>query len=86
VVKLATTIHIGKEWTCRDCKKPRDSSTSAAITKAPFEEFPTSIIYKHCSKAGRLCKEYVHHCLLPIPAMVDDYNHFINGVDIADQL
>jgi len=28
----------------------------------------------------------VHRRLLPIPSMVDDYNHFMNGVDIADQL
>jgi hypothetical protein len=86
MVKFATTIHTGKEWTCRNRKKPRDSSTSTAIMKAPFEEFPTGIIYKRCSKAGRPRKEYVHHCLLLIPAMVDDYNHFMNGVNIADQL
>ena len=33
------------------------------------------------------CKElYVHTCLLPIPGAIDDYNHYIGRVDIADQL
>jgi hypothetical protein len=33
------------------------------------------------------CKElYENTCLLPIPSAIDDYNHYIGGVDIADQL
>jgi hypothetical protein len=40
VVKFATTIHQGTEWVVQERKKPRDSSSSAAITKAPFEAFP----------------------------------------------
>ena len=33
------------------------------------------------------CKElYKHTRNLPIPMAIDDYNHFIGGVDIANQL
>ena len=33
------------------------------------------------------CKElYKHTCLLPIPGAIDNYNHYMGGVDIADQL
>jgi hypothetical protein len=33
------------------------------------------------------CKErYKHTRLLPIPVTIDDYNHHMGGVDIADQL
>jgi len=38
------------------------------------------------TQIGRKKQEYVHVQPLPIPEMVDDYNHFMNGVDIADQL
>jgi hypothetical protein len=31
-------------------------------------------------------KEYVHVQLLLIPEMVDNYNYFMNRVDIANQL
>jgi hypothetical protein len=61
-------------------------STSAAITKVPFEAFPSSPTPKKAAKLGRQRKEYVHRWLLLIPGMVDDYNYFMNGVDIADQL
>jgi Transposase IS4 len=33
------------------------------------------------------CKEpYENTRLLPIPLAIDDYNHYISGVDIADRL
>ena len=33
------------------------------------------------------CKElYEHTCLLLIPSAINDYNYYIGGVDIADQL
>ena len=33
------------------------------------------------------CKEpYEHTRLLPIPSAIDDYNYYMGGVDIADQL
>jgi len=33
------------------------------------------------------CKEpYEHTRLLPIPGAINDYNHHMGGVDIADQL
>jgi hypothetical protein len=67
-------------------KKPKATSTSPAITKVPFEAFPSGAAPKKTAKPGRQRKEYVHRQLLPIPRMVDDYNHFMNGVDIADQL
>jgi hypothetical protein len=58
-------------------KKTKGSSTSATITKQPFAKFNPS----------NQCKElYEHTRLLPIPGMTDDYNHYMGGVDIADQL
>jgi hypothetical protein len=66
-------------------KKTKDSSSSAAITKAPFEVFPAIEALKP-TQTGRKKQEYVHVRPLPIPKMVDDYNYFMNGVDIADQL
>jgi hypothetical protein len=53
------------------------TSTSVAITKQPFRMFsPPST-----------CKElYEHTRLLAIPGAIDDYNHYMGRVDIADQL
>lgn len=66
VVKFATTIHQGTEWVVRQRKKPRDSSSSAVITKAPFEAFP-AIGAPKPTQTGRKKKEYVHVRPLPIP-------------------
>jgi hypothetical protein len=85
VVKFATTIYNRTEWIIRKHKKPRDTSSSAAIVKAPFEVFPLPGALNPTQK-GRKKKEYVHVRPLLIPKMIDDYNNFINGVDIADQL
>jgi hypothetical protein len=76
-VGFCTTIHDGTEWVVRNRKRPKGTSTSAAITKQPFYMFTPPI--------G--CKEpYEHTRLLPIPSAIDDYNHYMGGVDIADQL
>jgi hypothetical protein len=61
----------------RNPKRPIVTSTFAAITKQPFYMFNPPI--------G--CKEpYEQTRLLPIPEAIDDYNHHMGGVDIADQL
>jgi hypothetical protein len=58
-------------------KRPKGTSTSAAITKQPFHMFSPP--------SG--CKElYEHTRLLPIPGAINDYNHYMSRVDIADQL
>jgi hypothetical protein len=75
----------GHRVDCLRAKKTWDSSSSAAITKAPFEAFPAIGVPKS-TQTKQKKKEYVHVRPLPIPQMVDDYNHFMNGVDIADQL
>ena len=76
-VGFCSTIHDGTEWVVRIRKRPKGSSTSASITKQPFAIFEP--LYG--------CKDaYVHTRLLPIPGMVDDYNHYMGGVDIANQL
>jgi len=76
-VGFCSTIHDGTEWIVRKRKKPKSSSTLATITKQPFATFNLS----------SQCKEsYEHTRLLPIPSMTDDYNHYMGGVDIADQL
>jgi Transposase IS4 len=76
-VGFCTTIHNGTEWVVRNRKRPKGTSTSAAITKQPF--------YMFSPPSG--CKEpYEHTRLLPIPGAIDDYNHHMGGVDIADQL
>jgi hypothetical protein len=76
-VGFCTTIHNGTEWVVRIRKRPKGTSTSAAITKQPF--------YMFSIPAG--CKEpYEHTRKLPILGAIDDYNHFMGRVDIADQL
>jgi Transposase IS4 len=76
-VGFCTTIHNGTEWVIRNRKRPKGTSTSAAITKQPFVMFNPPI--------G--CKEpYESTRILPIPEAIDDYNHYMGGVDIADQL
>jgi hypothetical protein len=76
-VGFCTTIHDGTEWVVRNRKRPKGTSTSAAITRQPF--------YMFSPPSG--CKElYENTRLLPIPGAINDYNHHMGGVDIADQL
>ena len=76
-VGFCTTIHNGTEWVVRLRKRPKGTSTSAAITKQPFYMFnPPS-----------MCKDtYEHTRRLPILGAINNYNHFMGSVDIANQL
>jgi len=76
-VGLLSTIHDGTEWVVKNRKKLKSTFTQATITKQPFIKFDI--------QPG--CKDlWEHSRLLPIPGQIDDYNHYMGGVDIADQL
>ena len=66
VVKLATTIHQGTEWVVQERKKPKDTSSLAAIVKVPFKAFPKHGAQKP-TQTRQQTKEYVHVRPLPIP-------------------
>ena len=61
-----TTGYTAQEIVERNRKRPKKSSTSASIARAPFEDEVTKI--------------------LPIPGIIDGYNHSMNIVDQANQL
>jgi hypothetical protein len=69
----------------KNYKKPKDSSSLALIVKVLFKAFP-KIKAQKLTQKGQQIKEYVYVQLLLIPKMVDNYNYFINKVDIANQL
>jgi hypothetical protein len=76
-VGFLSTVHDGTEWRVRNRKKTKTTSTQAAITKEPFAIFTPS----------PRCKDsYEHLRLLPILGQIDDYNHHMGRVDIANQL
>jgi hypothetical protein len=76
-VGFCTTVHDGTEWLVKNRKHPKGTSTSDTISKQPFYMFNPPV--------G--CKEpYERTHLLPISGAIDDYNHYMGGVDIADQL
>jgi len=58
-------------------KKPKNTSVATSITRQPFYTFETT-------DKGK--EEFEYTRLLPIPMAIDEYNRFISGVDIADQL
>ena len=65
IVRLLTTVHYWNEYTLSERRKPRTTSTNAALARKVFgnQERKT----------------------LPIPKVVNDYNHHMNSVDLADQ-
>jgi hypothetical protein len=77
IVGYCTTVHDRTEWPVKNRKHPKGTSTSASITKQPFYMFSPPTGSKEV---------YEHTRLLPIPGAIDDYNHHMGRVDIADQL
>ena len=64
IVRLLTTVHYWNEYILSERRKPRTTSTNAALAQQVFgnQERKT----------------------LPIPKVVNDYNHHMNSVDLAD--
>ena len=67
-VGFCTTIHNGTEWVVRNRKCPKETSTSAIITKQPFSMF---ILLTGCKEPYECTR------LLLIPGAIDDYNYYI---------
>lgn len=69
-VLLLSTIHDSNSFTLANRCRPKENSTNAIQSQKPLT---TNGITVHTKK-------------LPIPSIIDDYNHHMNGVDQADQL
>jgi hypothetical protein len=65
IVCFLTTVYPWNETTFRELRKPRTTTTNAAIVKQVFGDSECKALF--------------------IPTVVDDYNHDMNGVDLADQ-
>jgi len=55
----------------------------SAITKKPFIDFNAIPQTEVSTKKPKV--QYVNRRYLPVPGIVNDYNHFMGSVDIADQ-
>jgi hypothetical protein len=71
IVLVLSTIHSPYLYTLVERKKPSATSTNAAIARTPFGSGAES--------AG-IWKKH-----LDIPVAINDYNHYMGGVDIANQ-
>ena len=61
---IAFSMHKAKDYVIRSRKRPKKTSTNAAIVYRAFK--------------GAAIKD------LPIPRLIDVYNHHINGIDLAN--
>jgi hypothetical protein len=55
----------------------------SAITKKPFIDF--NVLPQAGTSTKKPKIQYVNRRYLPVPGIVNNYNHFIGGIDIADQ-
>lgn len=75
-----TTMFDGKAWDYRDRRCPAKTSSKYNKTvRDTFELRPT--LDNDAQKGATTWRRN-----LPIPRMINEYNSFMNGVDIADQL
>ncbi len=81
IVRGMTTAHDGEGYMLRNRRRPKDSSSMIKETKAVFD-IPRS----ENMLAKDLKKIHSSKLALPVILPIDDYNHHIGGVDIADQL
>ena len=88
VVKLMSTIHDGTRYQLRPRRRPKNTSTMTAGTRAIFE-LPSMPPVHH--EPGHIVVEaaqrfFARKLALPVILPINNYNYNINGVDIADQL
>ena len=88
VVKLMSTVHDGTGYQLRPRRRPKNTSTMTASTRAIFE-LPGMPPVHH--EPGHIIVEaaqrfFAPKLALPVILPIDDYNYNMNGVDIADQL
>jgi hypothetical protein len=88
VVKLMSTVHDGTGYQLRPRRRPKNTSTMTASTRAIFE-LPDMPPVHH--EPGHIVVEaaqrfFAPKLALPVILPIDDYNYNMNGVDIADQL
>ncbi|KAG9072049.1 hypothetical protein KI688_006271 [Linnemannia hyalina] len=73
------------EYYLSPCSSPSMPSASATTTD-PLSKIQTPSRESANAKSVRDAYKGHSRALLPIPKIVDDYNHHMNGLDIADQL
>ena len=61
---------------CSRTQETEDFLNKPYYTRQLFEAFPGTGRFSIASGWSRAGLEYVHCRLLPIPGMVDDYNHY----------
>ncbi len=88
-VGMLLTIHSDKNVEFRERRCPQKSSTTAnRIARQRFQTLVQDQVQSgRVSKArNRPVYETTWCQILPIPKLVDDYNNYMNGIDVADQL
>jgi hypothetical protein len=74
------TIAYNREgYILRNQQRPKDSSAIMPATKAIF-----NILCSENMLAKDIQKFYSSKLALPVILLINDYNHNINGVDLAD--
>ncbi len=73
---MLTTIYSGDQFALRLRRRPRDTSTLAALAQTPFIRNSSILASQPLYDPYRR--------ILPIPLQIDYYNNYINGCDIAD--
>jgi hypothetical protein len=81
IVKGMITAHNREGYMLRNRRRPKDSSTMPTATKSIFE------IPKADNMTSQEARKFFSSKLaLPVIRAIDDYNYFMNSVDLADQL
>ena len=85
-----STIHTGNGFILRLRRRLRDTSSGLPEARRPFDftrDTDNNTNIKANLRDQQKSQSFsVYRVMLPIPVYIDYYNHFMGGVDIADQL